>query len=150
MADDLYDGLMRDLIDAKKAETNYKTAKDELWETVKSDRDRYLKMFFHNWFNHNWSKAIKPYKPRSKATAEQVKEQRKADTNLRAMALMNTFLSDGETRLKDATGQQVRNEAGWLQLICKFVKPHEIVGRKLTAQQLYNLKIQAEPKTKAA
>jgi hypothetical protein len=65
------------------------------------------------------------------------------------LALMNMFLSDGETRLKDATGRQVREEAGWLQLIAKHVRPNEIVGRKLTAEQLFNLKIQAEPRKAA-
>lgn len=149
MADNLYDGLLRDLIDAKNNEVNYQTAKDELWEKVAKDKDRYLKMFFHNWFNHNWSRDFqdKAYKSR-RETPAQAKERRKEDANLRGLALMNSFLSDGETRLKDATGQQVRNELGWFQLIAKYVKPHEIVGRKLTAQQLYNLKIQAEPKRK--
>jgi hypothetical protein len=150
MANDLYDRILRDLITAKNTGDNYKTAKDALWKIVCEDRERYLEMFFHNWFNVNWAREIKPYKPRRKPTATQVKERRKADANLRGIALMNMFLSDGETRLKDATGQQVRNETGWLQLVCKHVKPHEIVGRKLTAQQLFNLKEQATPKDKAA
>jgi len=59
------------------------------------------------------------------------------------MALMNMLLSDGKTRLKDATGEQVRREAGWLMLVAKHVKPHQIVGRVLTAEQLANLREQA-------
>lgn len=150
MANDLYDKLMRDLMTAKNTGENYKSAKDELWETVITDKERYLTMFFNNWFNNNWARGeIKPYKPRQKPTPTQVKERRKADANLRGIALMNMFLSDGETRLKDATGQQVRNETGWLQLIAKHVKPHEIVGKKLTAEQLSNLKIQSEPRRAA-
>jgi len=31
---------------------------------------------------------------------------------------------------------------GWLKLLCKWVKPKEIVGRKLTAEQLGNLREQ--------
>jgi hypothetical protein len=148
MANDLYDRLLRDLIDMKKRDQNYKTAKEELWATVKADKEHYLEMFFHNWFNANWAReiTIKPYKPIDRPTSEKVKERRKADANLRGIALMNMFLSDGETRLKDATGAQIRLEHGWLGLIAKHVKPNEIVGRKLTAQQLYNLRIQAEPK----
>src|SRR5262245_29282235 len=111
MANDLYDRLLSDLITAKNTGENYKTAKDELWEIIACDSDRYLKMFFHNWFNHNWSKehSIQPYKPRE-ISPEKIKERRKADANLRGLALMNSFLSDGETRIKDATGQQIRNE----------------------------------------
>lgn len=152
MADDLYDRLMRDLITAKNTGENYKTAKDALWEIVTADQERHLKMFFHNWFNHNWAKdhSVRPYQRRDKPTPEQTKKRRSADSNLRGIALMNMFLSDGETRLKDATGYQIRNEIGWFQLIAKHVKPNEIVGKKLTAQQLYNLKIQSEPKNKAA
>ena len=151
MADDLYDKLMRDLMTAKHTGENYKTAKDGLWETVASDKDHYLTMFFNNWFNNNWARSdnIKPYKPRQKPTPTQVRERRKADANLRGLALMNMFLSDGETRVKDATGQQIRNETGWFQLIAKHVKPHEIVGKKLTAEQLSNLKTQSEPKKAA-
>lgn len=151
MANDLYDRLMRDLITAKNTGDNYKSTKDELWRMVFADKDRYLEMFFHNWFNANWSRSeIKPYKPKSKPTPAQTKERRKADANLRGIALMNMFLSDGETRLKDATGHQIRNECGWLQLIAKHVKPNQIVGRVLTAQQLFNLKTQAAPTKKVA
>lgn len=153
MADHLYDRLLRDLLTAKNADENYQTAKQRLWEVVTADAERHLTMFFHNWFNHHWTKEhppMKPYSPRARTT-EQVKERRKADANLRGLQLMNMFLLDGETRLKDATGKQIRTEAGWLQLIAKHVKPHETVGRVLTAQQLFNLKIQAEPKgSKAA
>lgn len=149
MANDLYDRLLRDLITAKNTGDNYKTAKEAVWEIVCQDKERYLEMFFHNWFNANWTREIKPYKPRLKSTAAQIKERRKSDANLRGLALMNMFLSDGETRLKDATGQQIRNELGWFQLIAKYVKPHEIVGKKLTAEQLYNLKTQAEDKKAA-
>jgi len=151
MANDLYDRLLRDLITAKNTGSNYKDAKEECWAKVLVDKDRHLEMFFNNWFNNNWVRetTLKPYKPRDKQTPEQLKERRKADANLRGIALMNMFLSDGETRLKDATGAQVREESGWLQLIAKHVRPNEIVGRKLTAEQLFNLKIQSEPKKAA-
>ncbi len=157
MANDLYDKLMLELKRARESEANYQTVKNELWELVKADHKRYLEMFFHNWFNNNWTKPIeslarsqKPYKPQQKPTAQQIKDRRKRDANMRGITLMNTFLSDGETRLKDATGAQVRQEVGWLQLIAKHVKPNEIVGKKLTAEQLFNLKIQSEPKDQAA
>lgn len=148
MANDLYDRLIRDLVSAKNSGQNYKTAKDEIWETILLDKERYLTMFFNNWFNNNWARTeiTKTYKPRTKPTPAQVKERRKSDANMRGLALMNMFLSDGETRLKDATGQQIRNEFGWMQLIAKYVKPNEIVGKKLTAQQLFNLKEQSIPK----
>jgi hypothetical protein len=151
MANDLYDRLLRDLVTAKNTGDNYKSAKDALWLIVSEDKDRYLEMFFHNWFNANWSREIhiKPYKPQSKPNPAQVRERRKADANLRGLALMNGFLSDGETRVKDATGAQIRQESGWFQLIAKHVKPNEIVGKKLTAEQLFNLKIQSEPKKAA-
>jgi len=151
MANDLYDRLLRDLITAKNTGSNYKDAKEECWAKVLVDKDRHLEMFFNNWFNANWTRdtTVKPYKPRNKPGPQQEKERRKSDANLRGLALMNMFLSDGETRLKDATGAQIRQEFGWLQLVAKHVKPNEIVGRKLTAQQLYNLKIQSEPKKAA-
>lgn len=154
MADDLYDKLLRDLVRGRDREENYKTVKDSIWQEIKADPDRYLKMFFNNWFNNNWArqpiefKKRAPYQPKKPLSPEQLKEQRKHDANLRGIALMNVFLSDGETRLKDATGQQIRNEIGWMQLIAKHVKPNEIVGKKLTAQQLFNLKEQSTPKQK--
>lgn len=150
MADNLYDKLLADLVRAKDAGDNYKSVKDELWATVLTDKDRYLTMFFANWFNNNWARdtAIKPYKERAKPTPQELKQRRKSDSNLRGIALMNMFLSDGETRLKDATGAQIKLEGGWFLLIAKHVKPTEIVGRKLTAQQLFNLRIQAEPNDK--
>ena len=142
MANDLYDSLTRDLFRGRDTGVNYQTLKAQLRDVVNEDKDRYLTMFFNNWFNHNWSRPIPeesrqqkrpaPYKPRPKPTADELREQRKADANLRGIALMNMFLSDGETRLKDATGAQIRQEIGWLQLIAKYVKPKEIVGRKLT------------------
>lgn len=158
MANDLYDKLMLDLYNGKESGTNYKTLKASIWRTVKTDSDRYLEMFFSNWFNNNWSRAVllakrrktKSRKLKKSLTPEQLKEQRRADANLRGIALMNMFLSDGETRLKDATGTQIRGECGWLQLIAKHVKPNEIVGKKLTAEQLFNLKIQSEPIERAA
>jgi hypothetical protein len=151
MANDLYDRLTRDLFTAKNTGENYKDAKENLWNMVQADSPRYLEMFFNNWFNNNWARGevVKPYKPRKPQTPAQVKERRKSDANLRGLALMNMFLSDGETRLKDATGRQVRAETGWLQLIAKHVKPNEIVGKKLTAEQLANLKIQSEPRKAA-
>lgn len=146
---------MRDLQTARETQVNYKTAKASIWKTVQSDTNRYLEMFFNNWFNHNWTRSLdemkkerKPYKARKKPTPEEVKAQRKADANLRGIALMNMFLSDGETRLKDATGKQVRQELGWFQVIAKYVKPNEIVGRKLTAAQLFNLREQTSDITK--
>ena len=158
MADDLYDSLMRDLRKSRDNGVNYKTAKATLRKIVDEDPERYLTMFFNNWFNNNWARkpveesaprraTAQPaaYKPRPKPTASELREQRKADANLRGLALMNMFLSDGETRLKDATGKQVRQESGWLILIAKHVKPTEIVGRKLTAEQLSNLKEQGLP-----
>lgn len=149
MANDLYDRLMQNLTAAKDRDENYKTAKADLWRQVSSEKDRYFEMFFNNWFNNNWAKTrSRRYKPRKKLTPEGLRAQRKEDTNLRGIALMNTFLSDGETRLKDATGAQVRQELGWFQVIAKHVKPNEIVGRKLTAEQLYNLKVQTSDITK--
>lgn len=159
MADDLYDNLMRDLRKSRDGGVNYKTAKAQLRKTVDGDKDRYLTMFFNNWFNNNWARKpieehsprsrVRPYKPRPKPTAEEVRAQRKADANLRGIALMNMFLSDGETRLKDATGAQVKRECGWFQLIAKHVKPNEVVGRKLTAEQLFNLKEQSSARLAA-
>jgi hypothetical protein len=152
MADDLYDKLKHDLLEARENGVNYQTAKAELWQAVWSDQERHLRMFFNNWFNSNWARQInetngapkppKSYK-RRKPTAQEQRERRKRDANNRGVTLMNMFLSDGETRLKDATGAQVRGEFGWLKLIAKFVKPTEIVGKKLTAQQLFNLKEQS-------
>lgn len=165
MANDLYDKLTKTLHIGRDRGTNYQTLKADLWRTVEADAEKYLQMFFHNWFNNNWSKPIdleakkhqsrrnKPYKPyqaKKPVTPEELREQRKRDANLRGIALMNVFLSDGETRIKDATGTQIRQETGWLQLIAKHVKPNEIVGKKLTAEQLFNLKIQSEPKDQAA
>ncbi len=159
MANDLYDKLTQSLRSGRDSGANYQTLKAELWETVEAEPERYLKMFFHNWFNNNWSRPVdetkrsskpKPYKPRKKQTPEETREQRRRDANLRGIALMNVFLSDGETRIKDATGTQIRTEGGWFQLIAKHVKPNEIVGKKLTAGQLFNLKVQSEPDEKAA
>jgi hypothetical protein len=150
MANDLYDKLLAELITAKEQGDNYKSVKDEMWKKILKDQDRYLQMFFANWFNNHWSRdtKIKEYKPKTKLTPEQIKERRKSDANLRGIALMNMFLSDGETRVKEATGAQIRLEHGWLGLIAKHVKPTEVVGRVLTAQQLYNLRVQAEPPVK--
>ncbi len=160
MANDLYDRLTQSLRRGRDQGTNYQTLKAELWRTVEADPDKYLQMFFHNWFNNNWARPIdetnkrrlkpKPYRPKKQQTPEEIREQRKRDANLRGIALMNVFLSDGETRIKDATGAQIRQESGWFQLIAKRVKPNEIVGKKLTAEQLFNLKVQSEPKDQAA
>lgn len=160
MANDLYDKLTQTLRSGRDQGTNYQTVKAELWEAVEAEPERYLKMFFHNWFNNNWARPVdetdrlrrkpKPYQPRKKQTPEEIREQRKRDANLRGIALMNVFLSDGETRIKDATGTQIRAEGGWFQLIAKHVKPNEIVGKKLTAEQLFNLKVQSEPNERAA
>lgn len=155
MANDLYDKLTLELRRAREREINYRTAKEELWGIVKSNSDKYLEMFFHNWFNNNWTKPIEElarsqYKPRPKPSTDQTKQRRMRDANLRGIALMNMFLSDGETRLKDATGAQIRQEVGWLTLIAKWVKPNEIVGHKLTAEQLFNLKQQSAPARKNA
>jgi hypothetical protein len=145
---------MRDLKVARETEVNYKTAKADIWRQVQTDKERYLEMFFSNWFNNNWARPLnefrepKPYQARKKPTPEELKAQRKADANLRGNALMNMFLSDGETRLKDATGKQIRQELGWFQVIAKYVKPNEIVGRKLTAQQVANLREQTNDITK--
>jgi hypothetical protein len=151
MANDLYDRLLLQLKRAREREANYETAKAEIWETVTANKDKYLEMFFHNWFNLNWTRPLESiarsfeYKAKPKPSPEKIKEQRKLDANLRGITLMNMFLSDGETRLKDATGKQVRQEAGWLQNIAKHVKPNEIVGRKLTAVQIFNLREQTLP-----
>ncbi len=160
MANDLYDRLTQSLRRGRHQGTNYQTLKAELWKTIEANPDKYLQMFFHNWFNNNWARPVdetkkptrkpKPYLPRKQLTGEQLREQRKRDANLRGIALMNVFLSDGETRIKDATGTQIRTETGWFQLIAKQVKPNEIVGKKLTAEQLFNLKVQSEPAEKAA
>ncbi len=158
MANDLYDRLTQNLRRGRDQGTNYQTLKAQLWKIVDDDPEKYLQMFFHNWFNNNWSKPVdetikrepKPYRPKKQLTPEQIREQRKRDANLRGIALMNVFLSDGETRIKDATGAQIRQENGWFQLIAKHVKPNEIVGKKLTAEQLFNLKIQSEPKDHTA
>lgn len=154
MANDLYDSLLRELVRLRNGDVNYKTAKEDLWRRVSQDPDTYLAMFFHNWFNHNWvrdknSKAFpasapaRPYKQRKETIAES-RERRKQDANLRGIQLLNCFLPDGETRLKDATGAQVRMVGGWFRLIAKHVKPNEIVGRTLTAEQITNLWTQAE------
>lgn len=163
MASDLYDKLTRDLLQGRENGTNYQTLKTALWRAVKSDPDRHLEMFFANWFNHNWARPLEalvgsrraPRAAKAPPTVAELKAKRKDDANLRGLALMNIFLSDGETRLKDATGKQVRQELGWFQVIAKHVKPNEIVGRKLTAQQLFNLREQTDdialpPRSRAA
>jgi hypothetical protein len=154
MANDLYDTLLRRLVQLRNGDVNYKTAKDDLWKLVATDPDTYLEMFFHNWFNHNWTRdqnakafpASAPARPytRRKETLSEMRERRKQDANLRGVQLLNGFLPDGETRLKDATGAQIRTVGGWFSLIAKHVKPNEVVGRKLTAEQITNLWTQAE------
>jgi hypothetical protein len=143
MANDLYDTLLRGLVADRDAGLPYTDAKAAAWRHVSEDKDRYLDMFFQNWFNANWSR--KQYTRREPPPkGNELAKQRRQDAQRMGIALMNTFLSDGETRLKDATGRQVRAEAGWLSRIAKFVKPNEIVGKKLTAEQIANLKKQGE------
>ena len=152
MADDLYDKLMQKLVRAKERGENYQSAKAALWADVEADPEKYLKMFFANWFNNNWTREIperikrkveptyKPYKPRPQSqTGATTKEERIGAANRLGLALMNSYLPDGETRLKDATGSQLKKCAGFFGFLANHVKGSQIAGRVLTAEQIANL-----------
>ena len=152
MANDLYDTLLRKLYRLRNQDVNYMTAKRQVREDVDKLPEKALDMFFNNWFNNHWSREespvqkarlerakSKPYQPRPTLTPEEQKAQRKKDANLFGITLLNNFLPDGETRLKDATHAQLRKYGGFFLLIAKHVKGSETVGRKLTAEQVANL-----------
>ena len=151
MADDLYDKLLRKLHAARNRDENYQSAKSDLWAIVCDDPERHLKMFFANWFNNNWSRkeppeyakpkapTIKPYAPRPQKSEADLKAERAVATNRLGMALMNGYLPDGETRLKDATGAQLKKCSGFFALLAKHVRPNQVTGRVLTAEQIANL-----------
>lgn len=141
MPRDVVERLIRDFPDAERGELfdkfRMKIAENEAQQRA---IDWYFFVNMHDYLTTNRNR--KPYARES--SPDRAAQQRAHIDNLKARivdyCLMEHLLSDGQTRLGDATREQVAKENGWMSKIVQKLKPGEIVGKALTEKQLQEMR----------
>lgn len=140
---DLYQMLI-DLIRGNPRASEKETL-DELWDQVKSNSQIY-RLLIDNWFIRNYSNLrdrieVKEdgstvyktprksfYRPASASTERAVKI-------IRNLVIMDLLMPNGK-QLRDCTFADLANLGNWARDLCKHGKPTEVVGKKLTEDQV--------------
>lgn len=125
--------------------------RDTVWEIIKNEK-RYLPVIFDYWFANNYrrffveeveqySTAIMEIKQNRKSTGTNNPSRDEIDAVKQKVrpVLMDLMLSNNK-QLKTATFGECAQEGGWFREIAKQGRPMEIVGKKLTENDLWNLK----------
>lgn len=166
MRHDTYDDMHNKLknIILNEPHISESAAKEEMWESLQSDAQRYFRLLFDNWFNTNWQRyepkieevvtqrpgkepvvghSITVVRTTHRASRAEMAPKRKivAKKVLAKVAhvvLMNLPMPNGKL-LRDCTGAECSRFGGWLAAIGKVIKPTQKVGANLSETDLQNI-----------
>jgi hypothetical protein len=159
MRHDTYDAMHHLLKNIKLADPDISEAeaKEQLWEELQHDAQRYFRLLYDNWFNVNWPQYRAEVKDGSVAVLREYRQSRRnrgakrkvvAKRTLERAApivLMNLPTPGGKA-LRDCTGAECTRFGGWFKDIGKAIKPNEKVGKALSETDLQNLYGRNQPR----
>lgn len=142
-------------------EGSNKAHRETMWQECGA---MFAREFFDYWFDNNINRVLIVREPTGAITVKartsrgevkqlrtprqpspEVREQRarmakRLADKVSRVVLMDLVMSTGK-KIRDCTFAELRREGGWFLAISKLGRPNEIVGKKLTETDLFNVRM---------
>ena len=114
---------------------------DAFWAEVQTDEECLKVITIDYWFPNNYRSLLTSNK-RPRATtgqASKIRSQIKAGIRKEAKRMLLDFIMPNGKMLRNCTGRDCAKFGGWMGKIASKIKPGEVVGEKLSEDQVRKL-----------